>query len=125
MPRPSSANPKSLVYGRILNRRNPNAEELVTSGELRWTIRKPDGTLLNLTGDVDSLGGAVSYLLRIRTEAVMLGQTPVSGTIPLGTTLATAFHMGITLNGSPALIVPPSTSAFRCRPAFACQRPAP
>lgn len=105
--------PETLVYGRILNRRNPNAEELVTSGELRWTIRKPDGTLLNLTGEVDSLGGGqYSYLLRIPHQAVMLGQTPVSGTIPLGTTLATAFHMGITLNGSPALIMPPSTSAF-------------
>lgn len=105
--------PETLVYGRILNRHNPNAEQLVTSGELKWSIRKPDGTLIHLTGEVDSLGGGqYSYLLRIPHQAVMLGQTPVSQTIPLGTTIATAFHMGITLNGSPALILPPSTSAF-------------
>ncbi len=105
--------PETLVYGRILNRRNPNAEQLITQGALHWTIRKPDGTLLQLTGDVDALGGGeYSYLLRIPHQAVMLGQTPVGGNIPLGTTLATAFHMGITLNGSPAQILPPSTSAF-------------
>jgi hypothetical protein len=105
--------PETLVYGRILNRRNPNAEQLVTSGELRWTIRKPDGTLIHLSGDVDSLGGGqYSYLLRIPHQAVMLGQTPVVQTIPLGTTTTTAFHMGITLNGGPALILPPSTSGF-------------
>lgn len=105
--------PETLVYGRILNRRNPNAEQLVTQGTLHWTIRKPDGTLLQLNGDVDSLGGGqYSYLLRIPHQAMMLGQTPVAGAIPLGTNLATAFHMGITLNGNPALILPPSTSAF-------------
>ena len=40
------AEPETLVYGRILNRRNPNAEQLVTSGQLLWTIRKPDGLSL-------------------------------------------------------------------------------
>lgn len=105
--------PETLLYGRILNRRNPNAEQLVTSGELRWSIRKPDGTLIQLSGEVDSLGGGqYSYLLRIPHQAVMLGQTPVAQTIPLGTSTTTAFHMGITLDGSPALILPPSTSAF-------------
>ncbi|WP_035610767.1 cadherin-like domain-containing protein [Haloferula sp. BvORR071] len=105
--------PETLVYGRILNRRNPNAEQLVTAGELRWTIRKPDGTLIKLSGDVDSLGGGqYSYLLRIPHQAVMLGQTPVNQTLPLGTTKATAFHTAITLNGSPAQILPPSTSGF-------------
>ncbi|WP_367871016.1 Calx-beta domain-containing protein [Luteolibacter sp. Populi] len=105
--------PETLVYGRILNRRNPNAEQLVTAGELRWTIRKPDGSLIHLSGEVDSLGGGkYSYLLRIPHQAVMLGQTPIAQAIPLGTTATTAFHIGITLDGGPATILPPSTSGF-------------
>jgi hypothetical protein len=105
--------PETLVYGRILNRRNPNAEQLVTAGELRWTIRKPDGTTILLAGEVDKLdGGNHSYLLRIPHQAVMLGLPASAQAVPLGTTTATAFHTAITLDGAPAGILPPATSGF-------------
>ncbi len=105
--------PETLVYGRILNRQNPNAEQLVTEGELRWTIRKPDGSTILLSGEVDALDdGNQSYLLRIPHQAVMLGLPPSSQAVPLGTTTATAFHTAITLDGAPAGILPPATSGF-------------
>lgn len=105
--------PETLVYGRILNRENANLDQLVTSGELRWTILKPDGTPLQLTGEVDSLdGGRYSYLLRIPHQAMMLGQQASSQLLPLGTVRATATHKTITFNGAPVTILPPATSVF-------------
>ncbi len=105
--------PETLVYGRILNRSNPNLDQLVTEGELLWTIRKPDGTTIELSGDVDVLdGGNYSYLLRIPHQAMMLGQEQVPQTLPLGTTATTASHVAISLDGSPAGILAPATSGF-------------
>lgn len=105
--------PETLVYGRIVNRDNANLDHLLTSGELQWTILKPDGTTLQLTGEVDSLdGGRYSYLLRIPHQAMMLGQQSVAQTLPLGTVHATAAHKAITFNGAAASILPPATSVF-------------
>lgn len=103
--------PETLVYGRILNRANPNAEQLITGGQLLWTIQKPDGTTIVLSGEVDKLGGGnYSYLLRIPHQAVMLGQQPQPGTLPLGIVPTAASHMTITLDDAVAEIMPPATS---------------
>src|SRR5690606_22350709 len=63
--------------------------------------------------EVDSLdGGRYSYLLRVPHQAVMLGQTPSTLALPLGTAPDMAFHGAITLDGSPATILPPATSGL-------------
>lgn len=105
--------PETLVYGRILNRLNPNLDHLVTAGELRWTIQQTDGSTIQLSGEVDSFDdGNYSYLIRIPHQAMMLGQTPSSLTLPLGTVAATASHIAITLDGAPAGIMAPATSVL-------------
>jgi len=105
--------PETLVYGRILNRDNPNLDQLIFEGELLWTIRKPDGTTFLLSGQVDVLaGGNYSYFLRIPHQAMALGQEPSDLTLPLGTSVQRATHESITLDGSAVGILPPATSAF-------------
>jgi hypothetical protein len=105
--------PETLVYGRILNRQNPNLEHLVTEGTLHWTIQKPDGSVVVLSGEVDALdGGHYSYLVRIPHQAMMLGQQASPLVLPLGTTTTTASHASISFNGAPASILSPSTSVF-------------
>lgn len=105
--------PETLIYGRILNRANPNLEQLVTAGTLHWTIQKPDGSSVVLTGDVDVLnGGAYSYLVRIPHQAMMLGQLASPLVLPLGTTTTTASHASISFNGAPANMLVPATSVF-------------
>ncbi|MEK7952869.1 Calx-beta domain-containing protein [Luteolibacter soli] len=105
--------PETLVYGRILNRKNPNLEQLVTAGTLYWTIQKPDGSTVVLSGEVDALdNGHYSYLVRIPHQAMMLGQQPSPLVLPLGTTTTTASHASISFNGAPATILSPSTSVF-------------
>ena len=107
------AEPETVVYGRILNRRNPNAEQLVTSGQLLWTIRKPDGTAILLSATADSInGGTYSYRLRIPHQAMMMGQQASSLTVPLGTAPALATFETITLDGGPAAILPPASSGI-------------
>ena len=105
--------PETLVYGRILNRKNPNLEQLVTEGTLHWTIQKPDGSVVVLSGEVDALdNGRYSYLVRIPHQAMMLGQQASPLVLPLGTTTTTASHASISFNGAPASILSPSTSVF-------------
>ena len=105
--------PETLIYGRILNRNNPNLEHLVTEGTLHWTIQKPDGSVVVLSGEVDELnGGNYSYLVRIPHQAMMLGQQTSPLVLPLGTTTTTASHASISFNGAPANILSPSTSVF-------------
>jgi hypothetical protein len=110
---PFIGEPETIVYGRILNRRNPNVDHVVTSGTLKWTIRKPDGSAIQLSGDVDELdGGRQSYLLRVPHQAVMLGQTASTQVLALGTTKSVATHTGITVDDHPAAILAPATSRF-------------
>lgn len=105
--------PETLVYGRILNRANPNLEHLVTEGTLHWTIQKPDGSSVVLTGEVDALnGGNFSYLVRIPHQAMMLGQQASPLVLPLGTTTTTASHASVSFNGAPANMLVPASSVF-------------
>ena len=106
------AEPETLVYGRILNRRNPNAEQLVTSGQLLWTIHKPDGSTILLSAAADAIGGGFSYCLHIPHQAMMMGQQASALTVPLGTAPAIASFATITLDGGPAAILPPATSSI-------------
>jgi hypothetical protein len=81
---------------------------------LQWSIRKPDGSTIRLSGEVDVLnGGGFSYLVRIPHQAVMLGQSPTEQAVALGTSTATAYHTAITLDGTAATILPPATSGFK------------
>ena len=107
------AEPETLVYGRVLNRHNPNAEQLVTSGQLLWTIRKADGSTILLSATVDTLsGGSYSYCLRIPHQAMMMGQQASSLTVPLGTSPSLASFETITMDGGPAAILPPATTSI-------------
>lgn len=105
--------PETILYGRILNFTNPNVEQVVHEGTLQWSIQKPDGTTLRLSGPVYPLaGGHFSYQIRVPHQAVMLGETEVAQILALGTVGQTAYHTGINLDGVSATIMPPATSAF-------------
>ena len=105
--------PETLVYGRILNRANPNLERVINDGTLYWTIQKPDGSAVVLTGDVDELdGGSFSYFVRIPHQAMVLGQQALTQVLPLGNTTTTASLAGVSFNGSPARILAPATSVL-------------
>lgn len=109
----SIGEPETLVYGRIVNRQNPNSEQLVTTGELRWTIVRTDGSSILLSGDVGELGeGRFSYVLSIPHEAVVIGGTVSENTVPLPNAISEATHVSITLDGKPVAIIPPALSSF-------------
>jgi hypothetical protein len=105
--------PETLVYGRIVNRENPNSEQLVTTGEMRWTILKPDGSSILLSAEVGEMAdGKYSYLLRIPHEAVLFDSPVTANTVPLSNSLTEATHVSITLDGEPLGIIPPALSSF-------------
>ncbi|MCH7226907.1 cadherin-like domain-containing protein [Haloferula sp. A504] len=107
------AEPETILYGRVLNRSNPNTEQLVVEGRLLWTIQKPDGSSIQLAGEMAEMsGGEFSYTVRVPHQAVMLGETATTNAVPLGTSEAPAFHSEITVDGVMAEILPPATSAF-------------
>ena len=103
--------PETLIYGRILNRENPNLEQRVVEGELRWTIRQADGSTIHLAGEIDVMdGGNYSYLLRVPHQALMIGQEASPLTLPLGLSPVAASSVTITVDGRPAGILPPASS---------------
>lgn len=102
--------PETVIYGRILNRTGGQSEQLVTTGELLWKIRKSDGSQISLKGRVGELQGGASYFLRIPHQALVLGQQALANSVPLGITRSDASHVEITLGGRSTRILAPATS---------------
>ena len=104
--------PATVFYGRILGT-GSERPFVVTTGELRWTLRRADGRELTLrTGLFPLRGGDFSYRLNVPHEALALGVTASSGTVPLGGALQTHEHLQITVNGMNATIRGPAGAQF-------------
>jgi hypothetical protein len=102
--------PETIIYGRIVNRTGGQSEQLVTSGNLVWKIQRADGSEISLTGEVGELQGSSSYFVRVPHNALVVGESSTSYTLPLGLTRSSASHIEITLDNHPTRILSPASS---------------
>ena len=110
--------PETVFYGRILERSGP-VDRLLTAGTLAWKLHKPDGAELALQSALfPHKDGTFSYSLRVPHEALALGLTTSSETIPLGTASARQTHWRITVDGHEATILSPGESVFDVKQAL-------
>ncbi len=108
----SITEPATVFYGKIVGT-GSNQPFLVTSGELIWTIRRPDGVGVNLRAQLRPLNdGAYSYRLNVPHEIVALGLDASLASVPLRTAGDTHTHFQITVNGQPAQILGPGGPSF-------------
>ncbi|MCZ7640607.1 MAG: hypothetical protein M5U12_33840 [Verrucomicrobia bacterium] len=104
--------PATVFYGRVLGT-GSERPFVITTGELRWTLRRADGRELTLRTSLFPLrGGDFSYRLNVPHEALALGVTASSGTVPLGGGLQTHEHLRITVNGLNATLRGPAGARF-------------
>ena len=97
--------PATVIYGKII-RTDAARPSLLTEGTLNWTIRRADGTEINLQASLAPLnGGEFSYRLNIQHDALVNGLTPTAGNLSVGVVDEPALHARITVNGKPAAII--------------------
>ena len=106
------AEPETIFYGQVINRTS-GAIDLVTSGNMVWTIARPDGTQIKVSAPLRSLSnGQFSYRLSVPHEALTYGLTVDSDVVPLSAAVAGCSVVSIAVDGNPASIIPPGTSSF-------------
>ena len=104
--------PETILYGKVINRTS-GQEDLLTQGNLVWTMSGTDGRQLTFTATLQRLnGGQYSYQLLIPHEALNYGLTVASNAVPLPTLPATYTHLQITVDGVPASLMAPGSSDF-------------
>ncbi len=97
--------PATVLYGKIIRTDSPRPY-LVTEGVLNWTIRRADGSEINLRGTLGALnGGEFSYRLDVPHDALASGLSSTAGSLPLRLVEEPALHARITVNGKPAAII--------------------
>jgi hypothetical protein len=104
--------PDTVFYGQIINRTSGQTL-LLTSGNIVWTIVRPDGRPLTLTGNLAPLkNGQYSYRIAVPHQALVYGLTVADDTVALPGTPANCAHLLITVDGHPASILAPGTGVF-------------
>ena len=104
--------PSTVFYGKILG---TGSEQpfLVTEGELEWTNQRADGTDLSLRTTLYPFNkGAFSYRMDVPHEALSLGLSPATASVPLAADEETHVHATILVNGALAQIVGTGSRAF-------------
>src|SRR5262245_24937802 len=98
-PGPSVPGPETVFYGRIINRVTAQTY-LVTEGTLTWRIRRPNGTFITLSTQLQPLkNGAYSYRLNVPHQALSVGLPVTDGAVPLGAQPTVCAHDQISVNG--------------------------
>ena len=106
------AEPDTIFYGQVINRTTAQID-VITGGNLVWTVARPDGTLINLRAVLRPLNnGLFSYRLSVPHEALTYGLTVDSTMVPLAASAATCTLVSMTVDGNPASIVAPGTDSF-------------
>ena len=104
--------PDTVFYGQVVNRTS-GQPDLLSQGNLVWTIARPDGRQITLNSSLMSVNnGQFSYRLLVPHQALAYGLTVNTNSIPLSSVAATCSHLTITVNGSPASILAPGTETF-------------
>lgn len=104
--------PDTVFYGQIVNRTS-GQPDLLTQGQLTWTIIRPDGQQLTLTTTLLPLGnGRFSYRLLVPHQALTYGLTVATTAVPLAAAPGNCSHLFITVDGVPADILAPGSSFF-------------
>ena len=108
----SFAEPATVFYGKVLAAGSATPF-LVTTGELAWTIRRADGAAVTLRTRLFPLNqGEYSYRLNVPHEALALGLSASSGSVPVAAAEQTQEHLQIQINGQTARLLGPSGAAF-------------
>src|SRR5580700_3431745 len=104
--------PDTVFYGEVINRTSGQID-LITSGNLVWTIVRPDGQQITLSTTLKPLNnGVYSYRISVPNQAMTYGLTVDSMSIPLTPVAASCSHLSISVAGNPASIMAPGTSTF-------------
>ncbi|HEV2693593.1 MAG TPA: cadherin-like domain-containing protein [Verrucomicrobiae bacterium] len=104
--------PDTIFYGQVINRTSGQID-LITSGNLVWTIARPDGTQITVSTQLRALNkGLYSYRLSVPHEALSYGLSTDSSVVPLSASAANCTIVSIALDGVPANIMAPGTSSF-------------
>ena len=106
------AEPATVFYGQVINRTSAQTD-LITQGNLVWTILRPDGKVLTLSAALSPLNnGRYSYRLAVPHEALTFGLTVSAAAVPLSASAADCSHLIITVDGAPADILAPGPAYF-------------
>src|SRR5262245_50288908 len=66
--------PGLVMYGVVRNTANANA--ILNTGMLNWTITPPSGAPVTITAQLSQIGGQFSYLVRVPFETLVGSATP-------------------------------------------------
>lgn len=106
--------PETLLYGSVINR-SGGQEYLLTEGQMEWVIsdHANSGATFTFTTDLEPLGeGQFSYRLRIPHETALAGEILSPDSLPVYSEEMRYDHVSVTINGSPAAIIPPAREFF-------------
>ena len=106
--------PPTLFYGQTLNRSSGQLYVL-TNGTLVWRIVPvAGGSPMVLTTQLEPVaGGQLSYRLKVPHEALAPGANAGSSTLNLSGSGVDYQHLQITVDGFPALVLPPAGGTLR------------
>jgi len=108
----SISEPSTVFYGKVTGVGSAQSF-LITEGEIRWNLRRADGSSLPLRTRLWPVNnGEFSYRLDVPQEAVSFGLTPASGVLPLKNTDETHAFAEILVNGIPARLASPANASF-------------
>lgn len=104
--------PATVFYGQVINRTSGQLD-LITQGNLVWTIIRPDGQQITLNTTLQPLNnGQYSYRLLVPHQALTYGLTVSAAAVPLAGAPANCSHLTIAVDGVSANIIAPGSSSF-------------
>ena len=96
--------PDTILYGKVLHRAHGNEYQL-TEGTLNWTLRDQNEAEYTFTAELENIGDALSYRMKIPHQALSSGLTIDPAVIPLGVGERSYEFVSIELDGHPAAIL--------------------
>lgn len=104
--------PETVFYGQVVGT-GSSRPFVLTEGTLRWTVRRSDGSPLELRARLwPHQNGAISYRLNVPHAALASGLTVEPGNIPLRSTPETQVITQITIDGIPARVAGGGNAGF-------------
>lgn len=108
----SISEPATVFYGKVTGVGSAQSF-LITEGEIRWNLRRSDGSSLPLRTRLWPVNnGEFSYRLDVPQEAVAFGLTPASGVLPLKNSDESHAFVEILVNGVPARLAGSANASF-------------
>lgn len=102
--------PDTVFYGMVINRQDGH-EQLLTSGQLSWTIGSGSSTQ-TIIADLEPLPGGLSYRIKVPHEALSSGLTVSAAALPLGVVATTHQVLSMQVDGITAEVLSPGRTSF-------------